>query len=334
MSSEHDHAHPGELGDCCDNRGNGDCCDDRGHGGCCDDRGCHANVHDHAHLEAATFDAEAFGGVDLTGDGGLYKKVLTPGDADAGTPSGKVRVHYVGTLLDGSKFDSSRDRSGFFEFDLGVGRVIKGWDVGIASMSKGEKAILACRSDYAYGDRGSPPKIPPKATLLFEARTSAPQALEAHPYPHPHHIAHPPAPQVELFSWKPKRKDKWELDGPARMAEAEALKAEGTKHFKAARLDEALDAYTDAASYIDTPDYTPPDGQHDAHKALLLSCLLNGATCALKLEQHNEVVALTLPHSLTLKTPYLGTTPTVTTAAAQHAAPASPEPELWPWPQH
>ena len=80
----------------------------------------------------------------------------------------QVKVHYVGTLLDGSKFDSSRDRPGFFEFDLGEGAVIKGWDVGVATMKKGEVATLVCRQDYAYGEHGHPPTIPGGATLKFE----------------------------------------------------------------------------------------------------------------------------------------------------------------------
>lgn len=60
-------------------------------------------------------------------------------------------MHYVGTLLDGTKFDASTDRNEPFVFELGLGRVIKGWDLGVARMKKGEKAILTCRSDYAYG---------------------------------------------------------------------------------------------------------------------------------------------------------------------------------------
>lgn len=77
-------------------------------------------------------------------------------------------VHYVGTLEDGTKFDSSRDRDQEFNFKLGIGNVIKGWDSGVATMKKGEKCILKCRSDYAYGEQGSPPAIPGGATLNFE----------------------------------------------------------------------------------------------------------------------------------------------------------------------
>jgi len=109
--------------------------------------------------------------VDISDDGGLCKRVLVPGDPAEGFPpaGSEVQVHYVGTLLsDGSKFDSSRDRPGNFKFTLGNGQVIKGWDKGVATMHKGEKAELFCRADYAYGETGSPPKIPGGATLKFE----------------------------------------------------------------------------------------------------------------------------------------------------------------------
>lgn len=79
-----------------------------------------------------------------------------------------MSVHYVGTLTDGSKFDSSRDRGRPFQFELGAGQVIRGWDEGVAQMSKGQVAKLTLPHEYAYGERGYPPVIPPKATLIFE----------------------------------------------------------------------------------------------------------------------------------------------------------------------
>ena len=80
----------------------------------------------------------------------------------------EVHVHYVGRLLTGEVFDSSRDRGELFTFKLGEGKVIKGWDIGVATMTKGEKSLLTCKAAYAYGDNGSPPSIPPAATLQFE----------------------------------------------------------------------------------------------------------------------------------------------------------------------
>ena len=80
----------------------------------------------------------------------------------------KVKVHYSGTLLDGTKFDSSYDRGEPFTFELGVGQVIKGWDEGIALLSKGSKGVLYIPSTLAYGSNGAGGIIPPNAVLIFE----------------------------------------------------------------------------------------------------------------------------------------------------------------------
>ena len=108
--------------------------------------------------------------VSPTNDGGVLKTIVTPARDDAASPEtgDVVRVHYTGTLEDGTTFDSSRDRDEPFEFPLGTHRVIHAWDVGVATMKVGERATLTCRGDYAYGERGSPPKIPPNATLVFD----------------------------------------------------------------------------------------------------------------------------------------------------------------------
>jgi FK506-binding protein 4/5 len=109
--------------------------------------------------------------VDITPnrDGGVLKEILRQGEGDEVPFVGdKVIVHYVGTLLDGTQFDSSRDRNEKFTFDVGRGSVIKGWDLGIPTMKRGELATFTIRGDYAYGESGSPPTIPPNATLVFE----------------------------------------------------------------------------------------------------------------------------------------------------------------------
>jgi FKBP-type peptidyl-prolyl cis-trans isomerase len=77
-------------------------------------------------------------------------------------------AHYTGKLTDGTKFDSSRDRNQPFQFPLGQGRVIRGWDQGFAGMSVGEKAILEIKPDYGYGSRGAGGLIPGGATLYFD----------------------------------------------------------------------------------------------------------------------------------------------------------------------
>ena len=102
-------------------------------------------------------------------NGNLFKKVLQEGTGDLPPPRNTwMKVHYTGTLENGSKFDSSRDKNRYFEFTLGVGQVIKAWDIGMATMRKGERSVLKCSSDFGYGDNGYPPVIPPKATLIFD----------------------------------------------------------------------------------------------------------------------------------------------------------------------
>jgi FKBP-type peptidyl-prolyl cis-trans isomerase len=92
-------------------------------------------------------------------------KVGTGAEAKSGNT---VKVHYTGTLVDGTKFDSSLDRNEPFTFVLGTGGVIKGWDEGVVGMKVGGKRKLTIPPDMGYGAMGSPPKIPPNATLLFE----------------------------------------------------------------------------------------------------------------------------------------------------------------------
>lgn len=93
---------------------------------------------------------------------------LKSGAGDEAKPGSRVTVHYVGTLTNGSKFDSSRDRGEGFTFKLGAGQVIKGWDQGVAGMKVGDVRKLTIPPHLAYGERGYPPVIPPNSTLVFE----------------------------------------------------------------------------------------------------------------------------------------------------------------------
>jgi len=92
-------------------------------------------------------------------------KVGTGTEAKAGNT---VTVHYVGTLTNGSKFDSSRDRGEGFTFKLGAGQVIKGWDQGVDGMKIGGVRKLTIPPELGYGKMGYPPVIPANSTLLFE----------------------------------------------------------------------------------------------------------------------------------------------------------------------
>ncbi|MGB2503335.1 MAG: peptidylprolyl isomerase [Flavobacteriaceae bacterium] len=99
---------------------------------------------------------------------GLFYKIETSGSGDSPTQGQNVSVHYKGSLLDGTVFDSSYKRKEPIGFAIGVGQVIKGWDEGIALLSKGAKATLIIPSHLGYGPNGAGGVIPPNATLKFE----------------------------------------------------------------------------------------------------------------------------------------------------------------------
>ena len=98
----------------------------------------------------------------------LEIKDLVVGKGTEAKTGDTVKVHYVGTLPDGKEFDSSKKHNQPFDFELGAGRVIKGWDQGVAGMKIGGKRKLTVPPSLGYGARGFPPVIPPNATLIFE----------------------------------------------------------------------------------------------------------------------------------------------------------------------
>ncbi len=104
----------------------------------------------------------------VTTDSGLKYVELKQGDGASPKTGQTVVVHYTGTLEDGTKFDSSRDRNSPFQFSIGVGQVIKGWDEGVGTMKVGDRRKLIIPPDLGYGARGAGGVIPPNATLIFD----------------------------------------------------------------------------------------------------------------------------------------------------------------------
>jgi len=122
--------------------------------------------------EASTM-SEMAGPPPVSGDtiataSGLKYIVIQSGSGATAERGQQVQVHYTGWLSDGSKFDSSVDRRQPFAFPLGQGRVIRGWDEGVAGMRLGEKRRLIIPPELGYGTRGYPGAIPPDATLIFD----------------------------------------------------------------------------------------------------------------------------------------------------------------------
>jgi len=170
-----------------------------------------------------------------------------------------IIVHYVGTLTNGEGFDSSRDRDETFKFTLGQGMVIKGWDLGVATMNKGEKSVFTISHEYGYGSRGSG-KIPANATLIFE---------------------------VELINFYDKAKSIWEMDLPEKLHLATKCKDEGVNLFKEKKFVEAKKKFEEGLSYFEKlPDRDITDQVNEKK----LSLLLNLSNCHNNLKEWQQTI--------------------------------------------
>lgn len=201
----------------------------------------------------AEFDTTGF--VDISGDGGLLKKITQEGTGECPKAYDEVEAHYTGTLDDGTVFDSSRTRGKVFKFTVGKGQVIKGWDEGFATMKRGEKALLRCRSDYAYGEHGQG-SIPANATLTFD---------------------------VELIDFRPKKREVWEYSDEEKLNEAIRLKESGTSLFKEKRFAEALNDYNRSAEFSHAL---------KNQEELWLSCKSNSTLMAINMGDYPTAVVL------------------------------------------
>jgi peptidylprolyl isomerase len=121
-----------------------------------------------APLDTQTVSTTASPNIPAGEPGELQVEDIVVGDGAEVTSGDTVVMHYTGTFEDGTKFDSSYDRNKPFETPIGKGAVIQGWDEGVPGMRVGGKRKLIIPYNLGYGENGSPPAIPPKATLIFE----------------------------------------------------------------------------------------------------------------------------------------------------------------------
>jgi len=158
-------------------------------------------------------------------DGGVVKEILDQGTGDA-VPlnDNEVDVTYIGRLESGEEFDKNVDEDEPFQFFINSDEIIKGWSIGVATMKKGERSLFTIKPEYAYGAAGSPPSIPPNATLKFE---------------------------IKLLDFRVREKSKWDFQPEERVKMAKEFKDAGNEMFKKGDLDAAVKEYEKCLDYIE-----------------------------------------------------------------------------------
>ena len=215
-------------------------------------------------------------GEDLSGgDGAVVKHVVTPGRNDGTPTTGRppaystVKVTFVGRVAtatsctDGAVFDSSSQRMEKempFRFNLGGSSLVKGLELAIGQMSRGETALVACRAEYAYGSRGAAPEVSPGDTVAYEVTLCA---------------FRPP-------TCPPGGAARRELGAEGRMAGAARLKAVGASFYAEGEWVEADEAYDEAAKVLQV-NSLPKELRREALD-LIVACWLNQAQCMLQLQ--------------------------------------------------
>lgn len=221
---------------------------------------------------------------------GMTKKIIQEGEGDERPEDGyELTVHYTGTFEDGTEFDSSHSRGSPFNFTLGSGEVIKGWEIGLKTMKRNEIAEFSLPPELAYGERGSPPTIPPNTRLNFI---------------------------IELMDWVPDdhedgQKPLYRMTLEERIAKCQEKKNAGCNHFKDGKYDLAIRQYRDimklaeSSEFVDdgklvelescqNPQMPPESDQEKAQrvelKQMLLVSYLNLALCYLKVNKLKECI--------------------------------------------
>lgn len=228
----------------------------------------------------------------------VTKKIIREGEGDEHPDDGyEVTVHYTGTFEDGKEFDSSHNRGSPFNFTLGTGSVIKGWEEAVKTMRRNEIAEFGIPPELAYGEKGCPPTIPPNAKLNFV---------------------------IELMDFTLGNTDSnkpiYRMTLEERLSKCQEKKSEGGNHFKDGKYDLAIRQYRDVMKLAEISEFRddgkvveldscqnsqmPPESDHEKAqraelKQMLLISYLNLALCYLKINRLKECI-VNCDHALKL----------------------------------
>ncbi|KAI9309030.1 hypothetical protein BJ944DRAFT_259228 [Cunninghamella echinulata] len=196
--------------------------------------------------------------IPITEDKGVAKKILEIGTGPTPIEHERVSLHYEAYIdSNDTKFDSSYDRNTYFEFILGEGKVIEGWEYAIKSMKVGETAEIICTSNYAYGKKGYSSIIPPDTTLKFKITLLSTEE------------------STDSISYRIKK--------------ATDLKSKGNEVFKEGNYEDALKLYVQGSEKVKNLS-SSDNKEMDQLNQILVTLLLNMGMCCLKLKNPNKTI--------------------------------------------
>ena len=199
------------------------------------------------------------GYINITEDGGVKKKIIKEGKGDQPTDGYEVKVNYIGRNKDKKIFDQTKDKP--FTFEIGTHQVIKGWEIGVKTMKKGEKSEFILSPEYAYGDKKVSDLIPENSTLIFE---------------------------IELLELLKPKKDISKMSYEEKLTEGKKLKEEGVTKFKEGDIPNARDLFTRATAYLENMDKTKPEESEGV--SLYVTILSNLCNCCNRQKEYHPVI--------------------------------------------
>ena len=198
--------------------------------------------------------------INITEDGGVKKKIIKEGTGAQAVEGAEVHVNYIGRNKDNKIFDQTKDKP--FTFKIGSHQVIKGWEIGVATMKIGEKSEFILAPEYAYGKQKVSDLIPENSTLTFE---------------------------IELLKVEIPKKEISEMTYEEKLAEGKKYKEEGVTKFKAGDISNARDLFTRAIAYLENMDKTKKEEEEGVN--LYVTTLSNLCNCCNRLKEYHAIIS-------------------------------------------